>query len=855
MWFFSEQFDETPPSASLALDFSTEIPQPFTLARNSTGLGRDSSGRWVSFAANTPRSWQHPTVPNRRYTLIEPARTQLVYRSRQPVLTNVQGTNSVDAAVQTPFGTGAVKFVPNTTSTQHGWNLFFGNANHATTIADNTTVSLTAVMKPSGVYKDVSFFILNRNNVYSSVRVSLVDAGSIVSSTGVLAATIEPDTDDFYTITIVNNFQSGTTAPSFNGGFHNEAGTRTFAGDGVSGFYLAYIGAEAGTEATSPIITPGVLTVTREADVLSSGSAWVQSGAKSIGLTYIPLGRDTDTILGISGTDSINLSNSMGVLTLSGTSGGQEAFSITGAAPDPKVERTVVAAIGQSGASVAQNGAVTGTDTLSAGIPGTFSTVRIGARTDGSAPGPLLMYLLKFWNTALSVDAAVSYSLDLEQDFEETDRPTVTIQPTLTVIPTATSFSLSVLITGELIGTEISYSTLDGTALAGTHYVAASGTLVIQPGEISATINIGLLAREPVLDKTFKISLNSASGATIENAVCEVLLLHQVPAGSAASTIMTFGATLPPEMSLSRTSPAWTRNSTGVWTSVAANGYRRHYISSTVSGLLLEPAPAEQRLFDSVDPAFTASAGTRSVVTTETTPTGNRYLQFREDATTNNHRLSTTLSSSNSDMPTGDFTTTIIIRPVSRRYVSLTVQGIDNIPRTVVFDLSGAGAVVTTGLSSPVTIERDAFRNTWYEISLARPQSASAGVSASIAISSSDGNGSTSIQGATSSGFDIAHVQVEPGAGKSSPIIVTGASAKTVRAADILKATGTWHQRQSYSFGMRFRRLSDFPASQRLWMAKDVSGQAAGVTVQNGIITADAPAAMIASLGRDEDDS
>lgn len=853
MWFFSEEFDETPPSASLALDFSATIPAPFSLTRSTAGMGRDSAGRWVSFPANAPRTWRHPTLPARTYTLIEPARTQLIYRNRQPVLTNVQGTSTVDAAVQTPFGTGAVKFIPNTTSAQHGWNLYFSNVNHAAAIPDNTTVGLTAVLKPTGSYIDISFFILNRNGVYSSVRASLTGNGSIVSTTGVSSATIQPDTDGFYTINIVNNYQSGTTAPSFHSGFHNATGTRTFAGDGTTGYYLAYIGAEIGSEATSPILNPGLTPVDRGEDILSSSGQWVSSGQKSIGLTYVPLGQDTDTIISLSGTDSINMTNSPASVSVLGISGGQEAFSISGAAPQSGTERTVVASIGTSGISVAQNGLVAGTGTLSTTIPSNFSAVRIGARTDGSAPGPMLVSLLKFWSTPLPQDAAISYSLDLEQDFEETVKPSVTVQPTLTVIPSATTVSITVVLTGESTGMEISYSTANGTAVAGSHYAGTSGIAVIPPGEIFVTVNIGLLTRDPLTDRKFTFILNSATGATIENAVCEILLLHQVPEGSAAATSLTMGASLPAELSLSRASTAWTRNSTGVWTSVAANDYRRHYLSSTVSGLLLEPAQAEQRLFDSVDPSFVAAAGTRSVVTTETTPTGNRYLQFREDTTSNRHGVTATLSASNSDMPTGDFTTTLIVRPIVRRYVSLTVLGTDNISRTIVFDLSGAGAIVTTGVPDPVSIERDPFRNTWYEISLSRSQSASAGVPATITLSSCEATGSVTVTGATTSGFDIAHIQVEPGAGKSSPIIVTAASAKTVRAADVLKAAGTWHQRQSYSLGMRFRRLRSFPASQRLWMAKDVSGQVGGVVVENGVLTPDVPAATIMSLPEDND--
>jgi hypothetical protein len=853
MWFFNEEFDETPSSANFAADFSSAVQEPFSLTRASSGMGRDTDGRWMDFAANIARPWRHPVTQDRPYILVEPERTQLVYRSRQPVLTNVQGTSSVDAAVQTPFGTGAVKFVPNTTSTQHGWNLFFGNAAHATAIAENTTLALTAVMRPTGAYTDVMFFLLNKTGIYSTVRVSLTGAGSVVSQSGVISVEISRDTDSFYTITMVNNYQAGTSTTSFNGGFLNQDGTRTFAGDGTSGFYLAYIGAEIGTETTSPIITPTTVPVTRAADILTASTGWLQTGDKSIGLNYIPMGRARDTILSVTGTDQITLSNDTGTVSLSGVRGGQETIAISGSAPLTGVDRTVVVVLGSTGASMSQNGLVVGTDDQVSGVPGTFSALRIGAGTDGSSAGPVLVRLLKFWGSPLAQDAALTYSRDLSQDFEEPDRQTVSVQPTLSVPPGPSSVSLTVVVAGNLAGTVVSYHTVNDTAVAGVHFLGASGTVVIPPGETFGIISVGLLGRDPVTDRKFRIVLDTATQAIIGAGVCEILLIREVPAGSSASTSLTFGATLPADISLSRASAAWTRNSTGVWTSVASNGYRRHYLSASVSGFLIEPAPAEQRLFDSVDPTFAASGGTRALVTSETTPTGNRYLQFRENTALSAHGVTATLTSANSDMPAGDVTVTVIIRPVSRRYVTLTLKGIDNISQSVTFDLSDAGAVLTAGVINPVSIERDAFRNTWYEISFSRAQASSAGVSAVLSLTSSDVNRSTSVQGATTSGFDICHVQLTPGVGKSSPILVTAASAKTVRAADIVKATGTWHQRQTYSLGMRFRRLSDHPATQRLWMAKDVSGQVGGVTVQNGVMVADAPAATILSLDPEDD--
>src|SRR5215831_8784152 len=62
------------------------------------------------------------------------------------------------------------------------------------------------------------------------------------------------------------------------------------------------------------------------------------------------------------------------------------------------------------------------------------------------------------------------------------------------------------------------YATVDGTAVAGTDYVAASGTLTLAPGSTSGPVTVTLL---PVTlgaggsNKTFSLNLSNPSGATL----------------------------------------------------------------------------------------------------------------------------------------------------------------------------------------------------------------------------------------------------------------------------------------------------------------------------------------------------
>jgi hypothetical protein len=62
----------------------------------------------------------------------------------------------------------------------------------------------------------------------------------------------------------------------------------------------------------------------------------------------------------------------------------------------------------------------------------------------------------------------------------------------------------------------VDYATIDGTATAGSDYLATSGTLTYAPGETSKTITVQVIGdriAEP--NETFGVSLGNATGATI----------------------------------------------------------------------------------------------------------------------------------------------------------------------------------------------------------------------------------------------------------------------------------------------------------------------------------------------------
>jgi hypothetical protein len=98
-------------------------------------------------------------------------------------------------------------------------------------------------------------------------------------------------------------------------------------------------------------------------------------------------------------------------------------------------------------------------------------------------------------------------------------RPTLSVSnATVYNSPSATTpMSFTVTLSGPSSDpVTVNYATADGTALAGTDYQAASGTLTFAPGQTSQTITVSALANPlaapPV---TFTVNLSGASGAAI----------------------------------------------------------------------------------------------------------------------------------------------------------------------------------------------------------------------------------------------------------------------------------------------------------------------------------------------------
>lgn len=623
---------------------------------------------------------------------------------------------------------------------------------------------------------------------------------------------------------------------------------------------VAYLGAELGTEVTSPIISTGSIAVVRPADVLSSDPTWLRPVGKSLGIQYTPLGKAQQTVMHASGADSLELRDSLSALSYTALVNGSNQASINGSAAIPSVDRTIVITAGTDEFRLISDGVVVGIDEQ--GIPPqNITSIRLGALVTGASAGPIVLHRVKYWETAINQTASIAFSNDLSLAGDINVEPVLSIQSTRTVDTSEVTVTFVVTLNGETAGARVGYRTIDGSAIAGIDYVSSSGTIIIEPGQSSGSVTIGLRPRNSYVDKSFKLELIAPVDAVIGNGVCVVTIRHIDPPSTAPTLQMHFGSSLPSQLTLTRSTPAWKRGNDGIWTSSSANTYRQHYTSPGISGLLVEAASAEQRLYDSVDPGWTAVASTKTVATINqsltsdlsnefspefenvqlTIPTGTRYVSWRETTAAAEHILSLVLTSANSDTPTGEFTTWLLVKPVIRSAVRLRVKGIDNVWGMARFSVTGSGAITYQDSSIITYVEADPFLSGWYKIGMNRSQGVSAGVNAEIELATEDGTGSSSFAGSTSAGLEIAHVQLEVGAGTSSPIIVQGTSAKTLRDRDVIKSVSSdsWYKIASYSLGMQFIRLRDQPATQRIWMAKDVAGGVNGMSTVNGVLTID----------------
>lgn len=139
-----------------------------------------------------------------------------------------------------------------------------------------------------------------------------------------------------------------------------------------------------------------------------------------------------------------------------------------------------------------------------------------------------------FLNLTQATNAAIADAQGLGTITDNDNPPTLTIDSPSLIEGNANTQQLTFTVTlsapsGQPV--TVNYTTANGSATAGSDYVAASGTLTFAPGETRKTIALTLFGDttyEP--DETLSLNLNTATNATIAGAIGTGTILNDDPA-------------------------------------------------------------------------------------------------------------------------------------------------------------------------------------------------------------------------------------------------------------------------------------------------------------------------------------
>ncbi len=209
----------------------------------------------------------------------------------------------------------------------------------------------------------------------------------------------------------------------------------------------------------------------------------------------------------------------------SGVEGGAVEFGVTLAGSSSLTAAVSYAT--RDGTAVAGEDYVAASGTLTFAPGVAAMTVSVGLLVDGvdEADETFALQLGSPANATLAVGAATGTIEDVDgppmlsvADGEGAEGDTVWLAVTLSK-------------SGDRRAT-VAYSTRDGTALAGSDYRAASGTLAFAPGETSRTVPVALLddaLEEPV--ETFALVLSAAANALLGEDAATVSIIDDAAAG------------------------------------------------------------------------------------------------------------------------------------------------------------------------------------------------------------------------------------------------------------------------------------------------------------------------------------
>jgi aryl-phospho-beta-D-glucosidase BglC (GH1 family) len=177
-----------------------------------------------------------------------------------------------------------------------------------------------------------------------------------------------------------------------------------------------------------------------------------------------------------------------------------------------------------------------GTLTFAAGVTSQTITVATHPGTAGST---------KAYNLTLSAPTGATIARATATGSIVNPAPPPSLSVADTTVTEGTAATLNETFTVKLSAPSttpvtVSYKTVNGTAIAGTDYTAATGTLTFAAGVTSQTVTV---ASRPgsIGSKTYSLILSAPSGATLSRATATGTIVTPTPAISVADTSVTEG--------------------------------------------------------------------------------------------------------------------------------------------------------------------------------------------------------------------------------------------------------------------------------------------------------------------------
>ncbi len=300
--------------------------------------------------------------------------------------------------------------------------------------------------------------------------------------------------------------------------------TVTYATANGSAVTPADYTAKNGTLTFSPGVTSQVVGVTIPGNTLLKNDDYLSLNLSSPSGATILRGSAYGEILNQEATPYLSLRAADQVLPTSGTS--NEVFTVTLSAPSPNTVTVNYQTSDGSAVSSTDYVATAGTLTFNPGVTSLPVNVPIVGST---VPGANKYFQL---NLSAATNAVLQSSYNTAEILNRNYPPTLSVGDTSAYRPltgTATvSFPVS-LSSASPNTVTVHYATSDGSAAAGSAYVATSGTLTFAPGVTSQSVAVTTEgSTSDTANRYFYLSISTATNATIVSSYATASIVNDV---------------------------------------------------------------------------------------------------------------------------------------------------------------------------------------------------------------------------------------------------------------------------------------------------------------------------------------